>query len=194
VRLFIDRQHQGMLGRVHVQPDPVLNPFSKLGIAGQLEGAHPMRLEAVGAPNALHAANADAAGRRHGVAAPVRRLAGRLVTRHLDHALDHVRRQGGDAGRARLVTQQPVDALLLDTALPAVHGRQRHSNVPCDGAVQTRAVAQQSDPGAWHQLLWGVAVANEVLQPTSVGGSEFQVNGPARDIHVPQRADILCRM
>ena len=44
LRLLIDRQHQGMLGRVHVQPDHVLDLLDELGIARELEGAHPMRL------------------------------------------------------------------------------------------------------------------------------------------------------
>lgn len=162
-------------------------------VSGVSEGAHPMRLETVGAPDALHTADAHPAGCHHDAAAPVRRLAGRLVKRHLNHALDHVRGQSGDARRARLVTQQPVHVLLLNSALPAMDGGQRHPDILSDGAVQTGAVAQQSDAGARHHLLRGVAATDEVLQPTPVGRSELQVNGSAGDIHAPQRADNPCR-
>ena len=72
-----------------------------------------MRLGAVGAPDATHAGVAHPAGRRHGAAAPVLRLAGRLIECHLDDALDDIRGQGRDARRARLVAQQPLDAVLL---------------------------------------------------------------------------------
>lgn len=54
-------------------------------------------------------------------------------------------------------------------------------------------MSPSSDADARHQLLHGVAGADEVVQPTPVNGSEFQVNGPARDIHLPQRANIPCR-
>lgn len=72
-------------------------------------------------------------------------------------------------------------------------GGQRHPDILSDGTVQARAVSQQRDAGARHQLLRGVTAADEILQPTPVGGSELQVNGPAGDIHAPQRADIPCR-
>jgi hypothetical protein len=65
--------------------------------------------------------------------------------------------------------------------------------LPCDGTIQARAIAQQRDPGARHQLLWGVTVVNKALQPTLIGRMELQVNGPLRDIHAPQRAGIPCR-
>ena len=44
-----------------------------------------------------------------------------------------------------------------------------------------------------HQVLQNIAVPNEIFPPPSVGRSEFQVNGPARDIHLLPRADIPCR-
>ena len=56
-----------------------------------------MRPEAVDTPDALHAADAHPAGRRHRAAAPVRRFTGRLLECHLHHALDHVWNQGRDA-------------------------------------------------------------------------------------------------
>jgi len=47
LRLLIDRERQRVLRRVHVEADHVLNLLDELGIAGEFEGAHPMRLEAV---------------------------------------------------------------------------------------------------------------------------------------------------
>jgi len=55
-------------------------------------------------------------------------------------------------------------------------GGQGHPDILSNGTVQERAVAQQSDPGARHQLLRRAAAADEALQPSSVGWSQLQVN------------------
>ena len=45
LRLFIDAQHQGMVGRVEVEPDDVAHLVDKQRIAGQLEGFEAVRLQ-----------------------------------------------------------------------------------------------------------------------------------------------------
>ena len=50
--LLVNRQHQGMGRRVEVEPDDVGQLGGKAGIARALEGAHPVRLELVLAPDA----------------------------------------------------------------------------------------------------------------------------------------------
>ena len=54
LRLLVDRQHQRMLGRIDIEADDVLDLGGELRIVRQLEGAHPVRLEAVRRPDALH--------------------------------------------------------------------------------------------------------------------------------------------
>src|SRR5215204_790448 len=77
-----------MLGRIDIEADDIPQLGGKLRVVRQLEGAHPVRLEAVRRPDLLYAAVADAGGFRHRPAGPVRPLAGRFGQRHLDHRLE----------------------------------------------------------------------------------------------------------
>ena len=42
LRLLIDRQHHGVLGRIDIEADDILNLGGKLRIVRQLEGLHPV--------------------------------------------------------------------------------------------------------------------------------------------------------
>ena len=66
-----------MRRRIDVEPDDVAQLVHELRIVGELELTHPVRLKAMGAPDALHRADTDA-GLGHRRAGPVRRLARRL--------------------------------------------------------------------------------------------------------------------
>src|SRR5665213_3937380 len=57
--LLIDREHDGMVGRIDVEPDDVLEFGRKARVIGQLEVAHAVWLQAMGAPDALNRADAD---------------------------------------------------------------------------------------------------------------------------------------
>jgi hypothetical protein len=63
--LFVDAQHQRVLGWVHVKPDDVGDFLLELRIVGYLEGLHEMRLEPGLAPDPLQAGVADANCFRH---------------------------------------------------------------------------------------------------------------------------------
>jgi peptide/nickel transport system permease protein len=54
--LLVDRQHHGMLGRIDIQADDVLELGGELGIARAFEGPDAVRLEVVSLPDALHRA------------------------------------------------------------------------------------------------------------------------------------------
>ena len=66
LRLLVDREHDGVGRRVDVQPDDGAQLGGEARVVGELEGAHPVRLQAVRAPDPLHRAGADADRRRHG--------------------------------------------------------------------------------------------------------------------------------
>ena len=53
--LFVDRQHDGMGGRIDVEADDIAELLGELGVVGELECLHPVRRQAVGLPDALHA-------------------------------------------------------------------------------------------------------------------------------------------
>src|ERR1700720_4204519 len=57
--LLIDRQDNGVVGRIDVEADDLVQFGGKLRIVGQLELAHPVRLEAMSTPYPLHRADAN---------------------------------------------------------------------------------------------------------------------------------------
>jgi len=52
--LLVDRKDDGVRGRIDVEPDDVAHLVDEGRIIGQLELPDPMRLEPMGAPDALH--------------------------------------------------------------------------------------------------------------------------------------------
>jgi hypothetical protein len=56
---FVDAEDDGMGRRVDVQTDHIFQLFGKLRIVGELERAHPMRLQPVRLPDAAHRGRAD---------------------------------------------------------------------------------------------------------------------------------------
>jgi RHS repeat-associated protein len=77
LRLLVHRQHQRPLRRIEVQADDVRHLAVELGIAAELEGLDPMRLQVVLLPDALHRHVAEADLAREAPGAPVRAGLGR---------------------------------------------------------------------------------------------------------------------
>jgi hypothetical protein len=63
--LLVDRQDDGMSGRVHVETDHVFDLFGEFWIIGALERPQAMWLEAMGIPQTLDGAKRDADGLGH---------------------------------------------------------------------------------------------------------------------------------
>ena len=57
--LFVDRQDDGVCGRIDIEPDDVAQFVDEARIVGQLELAHPVRLQTMGAPDALDRTHAE---------------------------------------------------------------------------------------------------------------------------------------
>ena len=117
--LLVDRDDHRVLGRVHVEADDVFDLLGELGIVRALEGANAARLQPMRLPQALQGAQADADGFGHGAAGPMRGLARRPGTGQVHDLGDDTGRNGSAAGRARLVAQQAIVALLSVSRLPA---------------------------------------------------------------------------
>ena len=109
--LFIDRQHQGLVGRIEVEADDILDLGDEVRIARELEGFRQMRLEPVRGPDLVHRRRCDASPRRHRAFAPVGGIRRLLVERQVHDLLDFPRRQRLAPGRAGGVLQQPVHPL-----------------------------------------------------------------------------------
>ena len=59
MRLLVDRQDHGMLGRIDIKADDVLELGGERGVVGAREGADAVRLQPVGLPDPLHRAQGD---------------------------------------------------------------------------------------------------------------------------------------
>jgi|SRR5450631_250338 len=57
--LLVNRQDNGVAGRIDIEADDLVQFGRKLGIVGQLELAHPVRLEAMSMPYPLYRADAN---------------------------------------------------------------------------------------------------------------------------------------
>ena len=77
--LFIDREDDGMGGRIDIETDDVAQLVDEARVGGEFELFHPVRLQAVRAPDALDGTRADADDLRHHGGGPVGRLGGRGV-------------------------------------------------------------------------------------------------------------------
>src|SRR5437867_523430 len=75
--LLVNRQNDGVGGRIDIEADDVLELVDELRIVGELELPPSVRLKAVRLPDAPDRAGADAGRFGHHVGGPVRRLARR---------------------------------------------------------------------------------------------------------------------
>jgi hypothetical protein len=82
-----------------------------------------VRLKAMGLPDALHRAQADAGGLGDGASGPMRGVAGWLRARQREDPRHSLWLQRRLAWLAALITQQPVHPLLSIALLPAPYRR-----------------------------------------------------------------------
>src|SRR5436190_20246777 len=73
-RLFVDREDDGMGGRVDIEPDNIAQLVDELRVGGELELPDSVRLQTMRAPDPLHRACADADSFRHHRGSPMGRL------------------------------------------------------------------------------------------------------------------------
>lgn len=187
--LLVDRQHHRMGRWIDVEADDVADLVGEAGIVRELELPHPVRLQAMGAPDALHRADADAAGLGHRRRRPMRGLAGRVGERQLHHPRDDLRAERRDARRAGLVAQQAIDAGPHEPLLPAPDGGLGHPRLAHDLGRAEPFGGQQHDPGAPDVLLRAVAVADDGEQSLTVDGGDVQADPGAHapDSHAAPR-------
>ena len=194
--LLVEREHDGVLRRVHVEPDDVTDLGRELRIVRELEGADAVRRQPVCAPDTLNRGQADPGGPGHSPAGPVGRLSGRFAEGQRDDALGHLRAERRDAGRPRLVAKQTFDTLLHEALLPPPHRRLALGRAAHDRDGAEAFGGGEHDPGAPHVLLWAVAVRHDSFEPVTVRGGQFDGNSCAhrQDSHVRRPAGILNRI
>ena len=172
--LLVERQHDRVGGRVDIEPDHVPELLDEPGVVRELELAHAMRLETMGAPDALDRADADPGLARHHGRGPVGRLEGRIGQRQRDDTCRHLRSERRNARRPRLVAQQPLDAFFGKALLRAPDAGLRLARPAHDLDRAEPVGAEQNDLGSPNVLLSRVVVADQHLQAAVVGWRDLK--------------------
>ena len=149
---------------------------TKLRVGGELELFHPVRLQAVRAPDALDGTRADIDDLRHHGGGPVGRLCWRVGLGERHDALGDVRSQRRDARRPRLVAQETVITFLHEAFLPAPDTGLRFAGPAHDLIGANTVRAQQDDLSPPDMLVRGVAIPRERLQTAAIRGLESDGN------------------
>ena len=174
--LLVDREHQTVRRRIEVEADHVAQLGRERRIGRQLEAPHPVRLEAVRRPDALHRAQRYAAGRRHRAPGPMRRLAARIAECQRDHPIDHGRRQGRQPGLAGPVAHQPGHAFAHEPLLPAPDAGLGHLGPAHDLGRAAARRRRQDDPRPPDVLLRAVPIRHDPLQPATVRSAHLDAD------------------
>ena len=142
-----------------------------------------MRLQPSIRPYAPHARGRYAHRLGHCRAAPVRGVGRRLLHGLRDHLQPDFPGQGRHTRGPRLVALEPRHALIEIARLPAPYRRLRHARPPhdLDGALTVRR--HQHDLGPPGKLARCVAVAQQSLKLSAVGGAQVKADVGAS--HLP---------
>jgi len=150
--------------RIDVKADDVLELVSEFRIVGDLEAAHPMRLQSLPRPDPPHRGRADPHCRSHRRRRPMGRGMRRRLVGQRHHPIDRRRRQRRDPRRPRLVAGKPRDPLVHKALLPAPDHGLAFANRPHDRDGAVAIGRQHHDPGAPDVLLRAVAIPDDRLQ------------------------------
>ena len=171
--LLVDRQDDGVSGRIDIEPDYIAQLLDEFRIVGKFELPHPVRLKTMLAPNALNGADGDARGFRHQSAGPVRPLPRRRIERQCDNPRHDLVRQRLDARGPRLVARQPLEPFVGEPFLPAPDASFRRAR-PAHDFVRANAIGRQKhDLAPPDVLLRGVAIPDQSQKPEPI----FRRNG-----------------
>ena len=191
----IDRQHHGVVWRIDVKADDVVDLRREMRIVGQLEVAAPVRLPTVPAPDALYRTDADAACLGHEGGRPMRSARRRIAQRGSDHACLDLVRKRRDPQRPRLVTQPARDPLGHDALLPPPDRGLAEVGVAHDPDGAAASSRQQHDLRSPDMLLWAVPIREDRLQLEPIGSAHFNsdTSPHAMDSHPSTRMGIQNR-
>ena len=151
--LLVHAQHQGLVGRIQVQPHHVGQLLQKLGIARELEALRAVRLQLVAAPDVADRGLAHALGLRHLPAAPLSHPLGLGRERRLNDLLDLSRGVGRLASTPRCDLPQTLWTGLDNPITPQRDGLRIDTEVLTDRQIGLTGRRRQHDPAAQRHLL-----------------------------------------
>ena len=192
LRLLIDREHDGMSRRIDVEPDNITQFGDKLRVVRELELLDPVRLQTMGAPDALNGTCTDADCFRHHGGGPMGRLGGWIGVGEHHDTLSDIRSKWRDARGSRLVAQEAVVTSLHEAFLPAPHTGFRLAGLAHDLIGADAIRAQQHDLGPPDVLMRRITIPRERGQAAAISGLESDGNSGshAPDLHVSSPAGI----
>lgn len=162
-----------MIGRAHIEPDNVAHLGDEQRVGGELEGLGTVRLQAEGAPDALHARGGDAAAARHRSRAP---MGGAL--RHGLQSGDDQRLHLGIVDRARharpRLVIEAVKPLGKEAASPFADGLRCHPKLRRYRLIGFAGRTGKHDPSAQGQSLCRRPPARQAHQGTLFFRAEVQ--------------------
>ena len=159
--LLINGHDDSVGGRVHVEADDILDLGGEGRVLGLLEGAEPVRLQAVRVPDSLYGAKGNANGLGHCPAGPVGDFPRWLGAGQRHHLGDGVGGQWCLAGFAAGLPQKDINPMLGETALPAPHGWAADAGLPRDLMHRQSFCRKHHDPGALNLLEGAIAITDD---------------------------------
>ena len=172
---LIDPEHDGVVGRIDVQPDDLLELGRELRIVGKSEPAHQMRPQPMSAPDPLHRTDADASGLRHRRARPMAAGRWRSRQRQGHHPFGHLKAQRRNARGACLVAPKPRRALVVEPFLPAPDHGLGFAGVAHDFGSATTIGRHKHNLCPPAVLLPAVAVSHYRLKRAAVDRTQLNV-------------------
>jgi hypothetical protein len=172
--LLIEGQDNGVGGRIDIKAHHIAQFLDELGIVGELELTHPVRLQPMRAPDALNRTDADADLSRHQRGGPMGGLGGRIALGQRHDPLGDIRPQRRNPRGPRLVAQQPIEAFRHKPFLLAPDAGFRGAGLAHDLVGADAIGGQKDDLGPPHMLLRAVAVPGHGFQAVANGGCNNQ--------------------
>ncbi len=145
LRLLVDAEDHGGLGRVEVEPHDVVDLLHEQRVVGELEPVLSVGLEVEGPPDPPDRRAREPAALGHLRPRPVRGVARCRLQRGHHHVLDLLGADRRRPARSRLV-DQPVEAVLDEPGPPLTHRRRRTPDPVRDRRVVQAVGARQHDP------------------------------------------------
>ncbi len=165
--LFVRAKHQGVFGRIEIQPHHVQQLLGKMRIVADLERLGPMRLKSVGLPNALHHRGRRAQRLGQGSRTPMRRVGGLFLSGFLDDGVGNSRSCFGRPSATRRVffdaRQPPFGEPRAPKRNRFASGLQRFGDVLVHHAIRR----EQDDFGSQHQTCRRSSSASPAVQRSS---------------------------
>ena len=175
---LVDRDDDGVRGRVHVEADDVLDLLGEIGIVGALEGAEAMRLQPMRLPQALDGAQAMMPTAL-AMARPVQWVASPGGSEQVSSSTfaTTLAESGALPGLRVLSRSKAVDALLAVAQLPAPDRGAADPGATRDFQNRQALGGQQNDLRPLNMLERAAAVRDDGEQTLAIFGRNNDIDG-----------------